>query len=310
MRIRAKGFLALSAILFLISILWLGLIGAMGYFELEREEISRTFVLEPGANLTVKNMHGKTEVDLYDGETIEVKFIKKTRFGNDQLDDVKLMVDEDGDLDLEVKKDIFKDWVETDLEIRIPEFINLTFVENVAGHITIDGTSGELTAITDSGGIEIKNVKYIKKAEADSGGIIITNADYVVKASTSSGGVAVKDTRYVEVLSAENGGVSTENVDILEEATADNGGLHILVNNLSQEGMFLSVNNGGIYIEIPADLDADFDMRVENGAVELADFDSRAYDIDEEEIKKGYVNGGGPLIKMRADNGGIQLVGV
>jgi hypothetical protein len=51
-------------------------------------------------------------------------------------------------------------------------------------------------------------------------------------------------------------------------------------------------------------------MRVENGAVELKDFRERSYETDKEDEKVGSVNEGGPLIKSRAENGGIILQGV
>ncbi len=310
MKMRWKGFLAITGMIMVITLAWLGFIGAMGYFELEREEISRTFVLDPGANLSVKNYDGKTEIDLWEGDTVELKFIKKTRFGKDELDRVELKVENDGDLFLGLKRERFIDWIETDFEIRVPSFINVTNVENELGRIVIDGVSGNLTVKTESGGIRVNNVDNVQKISSQSGGIEVTNCDLVRTVSTHDGGINIEDCEVVRYVKVENGGIAVSDTSYLIEASAENGGIHIEVKDILPEGMLLTTENGGIILMIPEETDANFDMRVENGEVLLKDFSARSYAIDHEEEKVGSVNNGGPLIKLRADNGGIILEGV
>jgi hypothetical protein len=310
MKMRWKGFLAISGIILVISLAWIGLIGAMGYFELDREEITRTFILKPGSNLTVENFDGKTEVDLWDGETVEVKFIKKTRYGSEELDRLEMEVKNDGNLSLRVDRDRFVDWVETDFEIRVPSFVNVTEVENEYGKIVIDGVSGNLTVRSESGEISIKNVRSIHKVTSSTGGIELKNCDYVRSVDTDHGGIHIKDCGHIKFVSVDNGGIMVEDTNIVEEASADNGGVSVDVMKVPEEGMLLSAENGGVHISIPDTLDANFDLRVENGEVTLDDFNVREYDIDSDSEKVGTVNGGGPLIKARAENGGIILQGV
>ena len=310
MKMRWKGFLAVTGVIMVITLAWIGLIGAMGYFELDREEITRTFVLDPGSNLTVENYDGKTEIDLWDGESVEVKFIKKTRFGKDELDKVNLDIEDQGDLFIGLERERYVDWVETDFEIRVPSSVNVSRVKNQLGKIVIEGVSGNLTVISDSGGVSIENVDSIRKVSSSSGGIEIRNCGYVNTVTADNGGILIEDCDHVRYVKVNNGGIMVRRTGLLEEASAENGGIDIEVRDILPGGMLFSAENGGIMVKIPESIEADFDMRVENGEVQLKDFQDRAYDIDEETEKAGSVNGGGPLIKARAENGGIIIEGV
>jgi hypothetical protein len=306
---RWKGFLAVTGIIMVITLAWIGLIGAMGYFELDRVEITRTFVLDPGSNLTVENYDGKTEIDLWDGDSVELKFIKKTRFGKEELDRVDLEIENEGDLFIGLERERYVDWVETDFEIRVPSFVNISRVKNQLGTMVIDGVSGNITVVSESGAVSIQNVESIRKVSSSSGGIEIKNCGYVNTVTADNGGIMIENCDHVRYARVNNGGIMVKGTGILEEASAENGGIDVEVGDILTGGMLFSAENGGIMIKIPESLGADFDMRVQNGEVQLKDFGDRTYDIDDETEKIGSVNGGGPLIKARAENGGIIIEG-
>jgi hypothetical protein len=310
MKTRWKGFLALTVMLIVLSVAWITIIGALGYFEEDRVEISRSFQLTEGANLTVRNIEGKTEIDVWEGDTLELKFIKKTYFGKDELDKVELLVDQDHDLHLEAESEKTYDWIRTDFEIRVPSFVNVIEVISDSGKIVLDGISGNVTAKTESGEIRINNVEVVEKARSKNGAVDIRDCGLVKEASTDNGGINLERCDWVIFASVENGGIMGEDIQVFEEAEAENGGIDIEVMSIAAEGMLINAENGGIYLKIPENMTADFDMRVKNGAVDLQDFSVRTYLVDRDDEKKGSVNGGGPLIKMRADNGGIILKGV
>ena len=90
------------------------------------------------------------------------------------------------------------------------------------------------------------------------------------------------------------------------DASTSNGVVNASLAQIGDEGVVLATSNGRIVLELPEEVDADVDIRVENGVIRT----SRDLDPQTREPNgriRGTLGRGGPLIKLRTSNGTITL---
>lgn len=313
MKMRWKGFLTVLAITVVITLIWMSIIGSMGYFHEDRIEIKRDFDTGDGLNLTVRNFDGKIDIEKWDESYIQMTFIKKTHFGKDELNKYDLIVDEtDNGISLGLERKKMVHWIITDFLLNIPENVNLTDVYTKTGQIIIDDVNGDLKVESESAEITVKNVDNVSKVRTDHGGITLINCRYVGSVKANAGGIEIIGSEMVEYISVGGGGIMVRDTVQVKEANADAGGIDINVESIHEDGMILSTELGGIELKVPSSIEADYDMKADAGGVELdfpgANVSNKGIHRDDE--KTGELNGGGPTIRMRADAGGLILVGV
>ena len=230
------------------------------------------YTIDGNTTLTVSTINGKLEIYSWEGDTVKVDAIKKTRFGQEELNKTEIIVTESaGLIDVEAEYTGTRSTTPSvDINIKIP------------ANVTVE------TAITRNGQIIISGVTGDLEAETSNGGIFIDNVDGYVSASTSNGLIEVESTTGVRDLSSSNGGITAEIFDF-------------------QDDIQISTSNGKIEIYLNPELDADLELRTSNGMVTITGL-SVNLTTSEDKYKAGIIGVGGNLIDIETSNGNIQLL--
>jgi Toastrack DUF4097 len=122
-----------------------------------------------------------------------------------------------------------------------------------------------------------------------------------------NGLIAVTDIRGDLDVEAVNGGISLTNVSASVRGRTVNGGIMAVLTDDTFEGDRFDVRttNGGVVLRIPDDFSARLDIETVNGGVD-SDFPVTREGRGNREVS-GTLGTGGPLIRARTVNGGVQI---
>jgi hypothetical protein len=251
--------------MFLISVLS-GCFGpkSTDYFN-EEYEVDENTVLK------VATINGQIELNTYDGDKVLVNAVKKSSFGQEELDKIEIIVIEDeNELDIEVKYMGQRLTIPSvDMNIKVPKNITIDTVTTSNGAIQISGVKGDIIAISSNGAIIIEDILGF------------------VSATTSNGRIEVKETTGIKDLKSSNLGIYAEINDFKENIT-------------------ISTSNGGITAYINPSLNANIEMSTSNGQITISGL-SLNLTTSEEKYKVGKLGEGGNNIDIQTSNGNINL---
>jgi DUF4097 and DUF4098 domain-containing protein YvlB len=230
------------------------------------------YYVEENTILSVSTVNGQIEIIGWDEDYISFNAVKKSNFGRDELDLVKIDVNQDeGEIDIEAY--YIGDRASqpsVDMNIKIPSFV---FVDMVS---------------SSNGAIDIFNVKGDLKASTSNGGIFINGVEGYVTASTSNGRIEIEDTDGVYDLTSSNLGINAEVYYFLEDIE-------------------ISTSNGAIELYINPSLNANLDIRTSNGFITVDDDLDLIISLSEDKHKTGQLGFGGNNIDIHTSNGNIRI---
>jgi len=221
--------------------------------------------------LKVTTLNGQIEITSWDGETVLFNAIKKSKFGQEELDKVKInVVESENRIEIETKYTGQRTTSPSvDMNIKVPR------------NITVE------SATTSNGAVQISETKGNIFATTSNGVIIIENVDGYVSATTSNGRIEVNGTTGIKDLKSSNGGIYAEIYDF-------------------QENLSVSTSNGGITIYMNPSLNTNIEMTTSNGQITISGI-SLNFTISEEKHKVGRLGDGGNTIDIHTSNGNINL---
>lgn len=221
--------------------------------------------------LRVTTLNGQIEINTWDGDTVSFNAVKKSSFGQEELDNVEINVDEsENQIEIEAKYMGKRTTTPSvDMNIKIPQYVTVDSATTSNGAIQISGTKGDIIATSSNGAI------------------IIENVDGYVSATTSNGRIEIKGTTGIKDLKSSNLGIYAEVYDF-------------------QENTSISTSNGGITVYINSSLNADIDMTTSNGQIAISGI-SLNMTISEEKHKVGELGDGGNTLDIHTSNGNINL---
>jgi len=221
--------------------------------------------------LKVTTFNGQIEINVWDGENVSFNAIKKSRFGQDELDKAEINVFENENL-IEIEAKYVGQRSSTpsvDMNIKVPNNITIEYVKTSNGAIQISGVKGNISAITSNGDIDIEDI------------------DGYISATTSNGRIEVKDTTGINNLKSSNGRIYAEIFDFKDDIT-------------------ISTSNGGIDIYINQLLNADIEMTTSNGQISISGITLNITNSEDKHIV-GKLGDGGNKIDIHTSNGNIYL---
>jgi len=252
-------------VIFLIS----GLSGCIGpqttdYFNEEYEANENTV-------LKANTINGQIEINVWDGDTISFNAVKKSAFGQEELDNIEInVIESENNIEIETKYIGKKTTIPSvDMNIKVPKYVTVDSATTSNGAVQISGTKGDVNVASSNGAIIIENV----------GGY--------VSATTSNGRIEIKGTTGVKNLKSSNLGIDAEIYDF-------------------QENISISTSNGNIAVYINSSLNADIDMTTSNGHISIVGL-SLDLTISEEKQKSGKLGDGGNMISIHTSNGNINV---
>ena len=246
-----------------------GLSGCVGpqatdYFNGEYEANENTV-------LKVTTINGHIEITTWDGDTVSFNAVKKSSFGQEELDNIEInVIESENQIEIEAKYIGQKTTTPSvDMNIKVPKYV------------TVD------SATTSNGAVQISGTKGDVKTTSSNGAIVIENVDGYVSATTSNGRIEIKGTTGIKDLQSSNLGIYAEVYDF-------------------QGNISISTSNGGITVYINPSLNADIEMTTSNGQISISGL-SLNMTISEEKHKAGELGDGGNTLDIHTSNGNINL---
>lgn len=247
----------------------------------------------PSRRLRIANANGRTRIVGEDRADIEVGVKKHARAESDEaaerlLAEIRVEPRLAGE-DLEIEVEIPRRWNrhgQAHLELRVPRDLE-TWVKSANGKLCLAGLRGPLHAKSSNGKISVTDVV---------GDIRIMTSNAAVCCQCTCGRLQARSSNGKIELGDHRGSI---------DASTSNGLIRAQVDELGKDGVLLATSNGRIVLELPDEVDADLDMRVDNGVIR------NDREVLSETRSDGRVRGilghGGSLIKLRTSNGTISL---
>ena len=253
-------------------ILMLLAVGLTGCVEPQKTDyFNNDYEANENTVLKVTTINGQIEIYNWDGDTVSLNAIKKTRLDREELDNVEINVNEvDNLIEIEAEYTGQRSPIPSvDMNIKVPSYVTIDTVKTSNGAIQISDTKGNITAQTSNGAI------------------IIENVDGYVQATTSNGRIEIKQTRGIRDLQSSNLGINAEILDF-------------------QDNISVSTSNGAITLYINPTLNADIEMTTSNGEISISGL-SLNLTVNEEKHKVGKLGEGGNKISISTSNGNIKI---
>jgi len=252
------------------------------------------FETPAGGILRLHNANGRTCVCGEDRSDIEVKITKTARAessdaAESMLEQIHLVSEENGDA-LELELEVPSHWNRRGcarIEVRLPREIQV-----------------ELSAV--NGRIEIEGLRNSVRARSSNGSACISDVVGNIEVTTSNAKVCCSGTCGKLVARSSNGKVEIDEHRGSVDASTSNGLIRASLDAVGKHGVSLATSNGRIVLELPDGVDADVDVRVENGTIRN-DRTLEHANRDTNGRLRGRLGSGGTPIKLRTSNGSISL---
>jgi hypothetical protein len=244
--------------------------------------------------LRINNPHGRTSVTGSDRDDIEVRMCKRARAESSEaatnlLEHINVSATENDEA-LVVDVVSPKRWNrrgQVFLQVSIPRSLRIE-VNAVNGRIDIQCIRGTVIARSANGSAHIADVV---------GDIEITTSNAKVACSCTCGRILARSSNGKIVLEGHKGSV---------DATTSNGLIRVGLDAVGEGGVILATSNGRIALDLPEEVDADVDLRVDNGVIRNERNLCKAR-RESNGVLRGRLGNGGVLIKLRTSNGSISL---
>lgn len=262
----------------------------------ERAEGEELLHLEaPGIDtLRLHNSNGRTCIIGEDRQDVEVTARKSARAesteaANRLLQEIRIVSEEVGHA-LELEVEIPRKWNRrgyANLEVRVPRGMSVG-VTAANGKIAIQGVRAPVGAHSSNGSVSVADVI---------GDIDVGTSNAKVSCSCTCGRLLARSSNGKIELVQHRGSI---------DASTSNGLIRAALEEVGKEGIQLATSNGRIVLELPEEVDADVDIRVDNGFIRNSRSLCRAKRERDGQVR-GRIGAGGSLIKLRTSNGSISL---
>jgi hypothetical protein len=160
------------------------------------EAFSGEFNSNQNTTLKVSNINGQVDINTYSGDKVKMDVEKRVREKEkDQFKFTKVNVtEENNEIIVEtIREDPKMDDVTVNLNILVPEYVNVESVITSNGEITVKGTKGYPTVSSSNGKVTVQETDGISGVSTSNGQIIVEIYDFThdISISSSNGKVIV-----------------------------------------------------------------------------------------------------------------------
>lgn len=271
-----------------------GLLSGIPWSERAAREETVTVDAPSSGRLRVHNSNGRTRITGEDRRDIEVTAYKTARAGSQHaaeelLDEIELVFTESAEgLELEVEIPRRRHHRgAANLCIKLPRDIRVA-VSAANGRVDVEGIRGAVEVRSSNGSANITEVV---------GDVQVATSNAKVHCACNKGRLRAR---------SSNGKIEIQSHCGSVDASTSNGVIRAQLEALGKEGVQLATSNGRIVLDLPDPVDADVDIRVDNGIIR----NDRPLVQGGRETQGrvvGQLGGGGPLIKLRTSNGMISV---
>ena len=268
----------------------------------DRQEMRRSFTVNPGASITLKNISGNITISSWDGSQVEMIAVKTGDAGD--FDKVEISIDARASR-LDIKSDYPRRGnanVSVQYDLKVPRNVVLDSIESVSGSIEITGIDGRVTAQTVSGAISASLINRDVELRSVSGRIHVSDIAGRSLIKTVSGRILIDNS-----LSSET--------NLIAEAVS--GGVQFN-GRLNPDGRYtINSMSGAIVLNLPAGSNFVVNASTFSGSIK-SDFDISDSATRENESARnrkdaprtalmGVVGSGGPTVTLKTFSGTIRI---
>lgn len=247
-----------------------------------------------GGIFRLHNANGRTRVCGEDRRDIEVRASKVARAESSEaaerlLEHIRVTHAEVGDA-IELDVEIPGKWNRrghANLDVRVPRGLTVD-ISASNGRIDIEGIRGPVRARSSNGSANITDVV---------GDIAVITSNAKVCCSGTCGRLVAR---------SSNGKIEVDTHRGSIDASTSNGLIRASLDKVGKKGVQLATSNGRILLELPSEVDADVDIRVDNGFIRNDRSLCKAARESHGRLL-GRLGCGGAPIKLRTSNGSISL---
>ena len=248
-----------------------------------------------GGALSIHNANGRTRVVGEERDDVEVDVEKHARAESDEaarelLDQIEVVSSEvDGTLEIEV--DSPSRWNRhggANLFLRVPRALRVSVVA-ANGKVCLEGLRASASARSSNGPVRISDIV---------GDVEVYTSNAKVVCDCTCGRLKARSSNSKIQLGRHKGSI---------DASTSNGVIHAELAELGKEGIVLATSNGRIILELPEEVDAEVDIRVDNGVIRSSRELSTQPPDDHAGRMRGRLGRGGTPIKLRTSNGTISM---
>ena len=242
----------------------------------------------------IHNANGRTSVVGESRENVEIVASKQARAecmvsASEMVEKMKIKSEcLSGALEIEV--DIPRKWNRhgrIDLMIRIPDHLQLE-VASANGKVHVCGMRSDVRARSSNGSVGIENVV---------GDMNLSTANAKVSCADTCGRLTARSSNGMVEMRDHTGSI---------DASTSNGSITASLVKLADDGIMLATSNGRIVLDLPTAVDAQVDIRVDNGVIRNSRSDEPGL-IETAGRVRGKLGRGGPIIKLRTSNGTVAI---
>ena len=285
-----------------------------------RDEIEKSFKVRPGGVLKFDADFGNAEIVTGDSDTVKIEFTREFKVPTiEEANELrrKLTV-EMGQTDLtgssadenvvRVKVRLanrndnkMRRKLRLDFRITMPRKFHLDLR---ACNAAVDHLDGTVKARTEGGDLKLRNVTGPVTALSQGGNLDIGDVGGVVEARSQGGNTVVGHVKGRVVATAEGGNISIEEATDSVEARSAGGSIKAWISKQPRADSKFTAEAGNIDLRLDSSVAVNVDAACTAGHLS-SDFGLSGH--QEDHRLKSAINGGGPLVTLRASAGNINL---
>jgi DUF4097 and DUF4098 domain-containing protein YvlB len=193
--------------------------------------------------------------------------------------------------------------IRLDFRITMPRKFNLEM--RTAGSATVDNLDGWAKARTEGGSLKLGSVSGEVTAKSEGGSVTIGNVGGNLEARSEGGSSTIGRVNGRVVATAEGGSVSIEEATDAINARAEGGSVKAWISKQPRTDSKITAEAGNIDLRLNGSVAVNVDAACTAGRLS-SDFSVDGHQGDNPRLKSA-VNGGGPLVLLRASAGNINL---
>lgn len=278
-----------------------------------RDEIVESFAVKPGGTLTFDSDLASVEITTSETDTLRAEFRREFKVSTAQEADAlrqKLdvkMSKTDNDVKITVRwagdrHDNERQKVRLNFRIAMPRKFNLDL--RTVGSARVADLDGTVKAVMRGGSLALKNVGGPVTAKTEGGSLSAGDIGGDLDAKSYGGSVAAGRVNGRVTALAEGGSVSIKEATDSIEARAEGGSVAAYISKQPRSDSRLIAEAGNVELRLPESIAINIDASCSAGRLSS---DFSLYGHQDENRLKGTINGGGPLVMVRASAGNIYL---
>jgi DUF4097 and DUF4098 domain-containing protein YvlB len=283
-----------------------------------RDNIHKTFRVEPGGKLSLDSDAGSIEVRSGGMDEVRVDVEREARGANDQeaeqaLKEQRIDFRQEGkDIYIEARRPgdhLFGgNWgnrMRLRFVITVPGRYNLD-LKTGGGSVSVNDLEGSVLARTSGGSLHFGQIKGSVTGRTSGGSITLEGGSGLMEVSTSGGGIRIGRVYGPVKAHTSGGSINVEEVQGQIQASTSGGSVNATITRQPEGDCELSTSGGSIHIQLSRNFNLDVTAKTSGGSVRTDLPITIQGEVGRGRLE-GKMNQGGPRLMLHTSGGSISI---